>query len=79
MSNYSKADIIQLIDEEDVQFIRLQFTDMYGNLKNLAIPATRAISAMDNKCMVDLASIAGFDQSEEIPLYLRPDLDTFQD
>ncbi len=77
MGNYSKADIIQLVDEEDVSFIRLQFTDMYGNLKNVAIPATRVINAMENKCMVALASVAGFNQSEEIPLYLRPDLDTF--
>lgn len=60
MGNYSKADILQLVDEEDVQFIRLQFTDMYGNLKNVAIPATRILTAMENKCKVDFASIAGF-------------------
>ncbi|MDE6024170.1 MAG: glutamine synthetase family protein [Lachnospiraceae bacterium] len=77
MGNYSKADILQLVDDEDVQFIKLQFTDMYGNLKNVAIPATRIITAMDNKCMVDFATIAGFSQTEELPLYFRPDLDTF--
>jgi len=40
MGNYTKQDIIQLVEEKDVQFIRLQFTDVSGNLKNVAITAS---------------------------------------
>lgn len=77
MSKYTKSEILQLIDEEDVEFVRLQFTDLFGNMKNIAIPSSRLISALDNKCTIDLASVEGFDQGYEIPLYLKPDLDTF--
>ena len=41
MSNYSKADIIRMVEEEDVEFIRLQFTDMFGTLKNVAITSSQ--------------------------------------
>ena len=77
MENYSKAEIIQMVEEEDVQFIRLQFTDMFGVLKNVAIPSSRLFKAMENKCIIDLASLGGFAQGEESDLYLRPDLSTF--
>ena len=36
MNNYTKEDIIRLVEEEDVEFIRLQFTDLFGNLKNIS-------------------------------------------
>ena len=41
MGNYTKQDIIQLVEEKDVQFIRLQFTDVSGTLKNVAITASQ--------------------------------------
>ena len=41
MNNYTKEDIIRLVEEEDVEFIRLQFTDLFGNLKNAAVTAFR--------------------------------------
>ena len=50
MGNYTKQDIIQLVEEKDVQFIRLQFTDVSGNLKNVAITASQLERALDNKC-----------------------------
>lgn len=40
MRTYTKDDIIQIVEEEDVEFIRLQFTDMLGTLKNIAITAS---------------------------------------
>ena len=49
--NYSREDIIKLVEEEDVEFIRLQFTDISGNLKNLAITAGQLEKALDNDCM----------------------------
>ena len=37
MGNYTREEILQMAEEEDVEFIRLQFTDMFGTLKNIAI------------------------------------------
>lgn len=76
--NYEKADIIRLAEEEDVEFIRLQFTDMFGNLKNVAITASQLEKALDNKCMFDGSSIEGFVRIEESDMYLYPDLGTWQ-
>lgn len=77
MSKYTKKDIIRLVDEEDVEFIRLQFTDMFGTLKNVAITRTQLQKALDNQCMFDGSSIEGFVRIEESDMYLHPDLDTF--
>ena len=51
MSKYSKEDIIRLAEEEDVEFIRLQFTDIFGMLKNVAITSSQLQKALDNRCM----------------------------
>ena len=71
--NYSREDIIKLVEEEDVEFIRLQFTDIFGNLKNLAITAGQLEKALDNDCMFDGSSIEGFAGVEESDMYLHPD------
>lgn len=76
MSNYTKEDVMKLVEEEDVEFIRLQFTDMFGTLKNVAITSSQLQKALDNKCMFDCSAIEGFEQHEESDLYLYPDLDT---
>ena len=77
MSRYSKEDILRLVNEEDVEFVRLQFTDAFGVLKNVAITASQLGRALDNKIMFDGASIDGFVRIEESDMYLYPDLDTF--
>ncbi len=77
MSKYTKSDIIQMIDEYNVKFIRLQFTDIFGTLKNVAITTSQIEKALDNQCMFDGSSIEGFVRIEESDMYLRPDLDTF--
>ena len=46
--NYTREDIMNLVREEDVEFIRLQFTDMFGNLKNVAITSSQLEKALDN-------------------------------
>ncbi len=76
MSKYTKKDIIRLVEEEDVEFIRLQFTDLFGNLKNVAITSSQLEKALSNKCMFDGSSIDGFVRMEESDMYLYPDLDT---
>lgn len=77
MQKYSKEDILRLVQEEDVKFIRLQFTDIFGILKNVAITADQLEKALDNKCMFDGSSIEGFVRIEESDMYLRPDINTF--
>lgn len=76
--HYSKEDIMELAGDEDVEFIRLQFTDMFGSLKNVAITASQLEKALDNKCMFDGSSIEGFVRIEESDMYLYPDLSTLE-
>lgn len=78
MSKYTKQDIMRIVEEEDIEFIRLQFTDIFGTLKNVAITASRLEKALDNKCMFDGSSIEGFVRIDESDMYLYPDLDTFE-
>ena len=52
MGNYTREEILAMAEEEDVEFIRLQFTDMFGTLKNIAITARELPRALDNKCVV---------------------------
>lgn len=77
MARYQKEDIVRIVGEEDVRFIRLQFTDILGALKNVTITPSQLEKALDNKCMFDGSSIEGFVRIEESDMYLHPDLDTF--
>ena len=77
MSKYTKDDILRIVREQDVKFIRLQFTDIFGMLKNVAITVEQLEKALDNKCMFDGSSIEGFVRIEESDMYLRPDTNTF--
>ena len=78
MSRYTKDDIFRMVEEEDVEFIRLQFTDIFGILKNIAITSSQLEKALDNKCMFDGSSVEGFVRIEESDMYLYPDYDTFE-
>ena len=75
---YTKEDIIRMAEEEDVEFIRLQFTDIFGTFKNVAVTASQLERAMGNKCRFDGSGIEGFMRIEEPDMYLYPDLDTFE-
>jgi glutamine synthetase len=77
MTKYSKDDIVRLVKELDVKFIRLQFTDILGTLKNVTITVEQLEKALDNKCMFDGSSIEGFVRIEESDMYLAPDPNTF--
>lgn len=76
--NYSKEDIMRLAEEEDVEFIRLQFTDIFGNLKNVAVTVSQLEKALDNECMFDGYAIDGFARIEESDMYLYPDYSTME-
>jgi glutamine synthetase len=75
--SYSKEDIIRKVKEEDIEFIRLQFTDIFGQLKNVAITASQIEKAVNNQIMFDGSSIEGFVRIDESDQYLYPDLDSF--
>ncbi|WP_041074352.1 type I glutamate--ammonia ligase [Bacillus sp. OxB-1] len=77
MRNYTKDDIRRFVKEEHVNFIRLQFTDILGIIKNVEIPVSQLEKALDNKMMFDGSSIEGFVRIEESDMYLIPDLDTW--
>ena len=74
---YTREDIIRIVKEEDVKFIRLQLGDIFGVLKNVAITSDQLEKALDNKCMFDGSSVEGFVRIEESDMYLYPDYDTF--
>lgn len=78
MNNYTREDILRMVEEEDVGFIRLQFTDIFGTLKNVAITTSQLKKALDNRCMFDGSSIEGFARIEQSDMYLYPDLNTFE-
>lgn len=77
MAKYSREDIFRMVEEHKVRFIRLQFTDIFGALKNVTITVSQLNRALDNQCMFDGSSIEGFVRIEESDMYLRPDLDSF--
>lgn len=77
MVKFSREEISKLVQEENVTFIRLQFTDILGTIKNVEIPSSQLEKALSNKMMFDGSSIEGFVRIEESDMYLYPDLDTF--
>jgi glutamine synthetase len=74
---YTKEQILQIAQEEGVRYIRLQFTDLLGVIKNVEIPVSQLEKALDNKIMFDGSSIEGFVRIEESDMYLYPDLSTW--
>lgn len=77
MRHYTREDIIRMVEEEDVEFIRLQFTDMFGNFKNMAVTTSQLDKVLNNQCVFNGSAIDGFVSAQEPDMYLHPDLDTF--
>lgn len=75
--DYTKADIRRMAKEENVQFLRLMFTDLYGTIKNVEVPISQLDKLLDNKLMFDGSSIDGFVRIEESDMWLYPDLSTW--
>ncbi len=73
----TKSDILNLAKELNIKFIRLQFSDILGIVKNVAIPISQLPKALDNEIMFDGSSIEGYVRIEESDMNLRPDLNTF--
>lgn len=73
----TKEDILASIEEEGVQFLRLQFTDILGTVKNVSIPADQAEKAFGEGIYFDGSSIEGFVRIQESDMRLEPDPETF--
>ena len=78
MARYRREDILRIVEEEDVEFIRLQFTDIFGMMKNVAITSSQLTKALDNLCTFDGAAIEGLSGEARYDMCLHPDLDTFE-
>ncbi|MBQ5992641.1 MAG: glutamine synthetase, partial [Clostridia bacterium] len=77
MKHYTKEDIVRIVNEEDIEFIRLQFSDIFGQMKNVAVTRSQIDKVLNNRIMIDGSSIEGFTRIHESDQYLRPDLNTF--
>ncbi len=73
----TKKAILKIVEEENIHFFRLQFVDIFGFMKNVAIPRSQIKKALDGKMMFDGSSIDGFARIQESDMYLVPDYDTF--
>lgn len=76
--NYSAEDIKQIIKERNVRFIKLQFVDINGQVKNISIPASHIDKILANEIMLDGSSIKGFRSIETSDMFFYPDKNTFE-
>ena len=74
---HTKEEIIRLVEDEEIEFIRMQFVDIFGQLKNVAITASQIEKAVNNQIMFDGSSIEGFTRINESDQCLYPDLNSF--
>lgn len=73
----TKNEILAVAKEENVELVRLQFTDILGTTKNVTISVQQLPKALDNQIMFDGSSIQGFVRIQESDMFLWPDPDTF--
>lgn len=78
VKKYTNKEVLKLVEENDVKFVRLQFTDVFGILKNVAITSKQLGRVLEEGCMFDGSSIDGFVRIEESDMLLMPDTDTFE-
>ncbi|MFC7204853.1 type I glutamate--ammonia ligase [Haloferax namakaokahaiae] len=70
--------VVDKIEAENVDFLRLQFTDILGTVKNVSIPASQAEKAFTEGIYFDGSSIDGFVRIQESDMRLEPDASTFE-
>lgn len=76
--SFSKDDIKRLIKEYNIKFIKLQFVDLNGQVKNLGVPSEQIDKILNNEIMLDGSSIKGFRSIETSDMFFHPDLNSFQ-
>ncbi|HEV8363156.1 MAG TPA: type I glutamate--ammonia ligase [Gemmatimonadaceae bacterium] len=78
LAGATKGDILELVTQQNVKFLRLQFSDILGINKNVEVPRSQFDKALDGDIMFDGSSIEGFVRIEESDMLLKPDLTTFR-
>jgi len=78
LTGVTASDLLELAEAHQVRFLRLQFTDILGVIKNVELPASQFRKALNGDIMFDGSSIEGFVRVEESDMLLAPDLSTFQ-
>ncbi len=73
----TRDEILKIVEEQNINFFRMQFCDINGFMKNVAIPRSQLEKALDGQIMFDGSSIDGFARIQESDMYLKPDYDTF--
>src|SRR5579871_4300183 len=71
------ADPLELAEQQHVQFVDLQFTDMVGAVKNVTVPISELKAALDHGVWFDGSSVEGFARIAESDMFLKPDPATF--
>ncbi|MDO9535968.1 MAG: type I glutamate--ammonia ligase [Bacillota bacterium] len=74
---FTNEDVLRMAEEMNVKFIRMQFTDIFGILKNVSIPVSQLPKALEGEIQFDGSSIEGFVRIEESDMNLRPDPNSF--
>ena len=75
---FTREEIKKLIKEYDIKFIKLQFVDINGQVKNMSIPSEHIDKVLDNEIMLDGSSIKGFRSIETSDMFFHPDINSFQ-
>ncbi|NJP07814.1 MAG: glutamine synthetase [Chloroflexaceae bacterium] len=78
MNEEIRKTVLRQVEEQQIEFINLQFTDILGMVKNVTIPVEELIDALDHGVWFDGSAIEGFARIAESDMYLVPDLATFQ-
>ena len=73
----AEREVLEKIEAEDIDFLRLQFTDILGTVKNVSIPASQAEKAFEEGIYFDGSSIEGFVRIQESDMRLVPDPETY--
>ncbi len=77
IDQYSEEQVYNTVKEKGVETIRLQFTNIQGIVKNVAIPTSRLGKALKSCIAFDGSSIEGFARIQESDMILRLDISTF--
>ena len=77
MAKYTREEILEIVQDEDVEFIRLQFVDIYGIIKNMAVTACQLQRILNNEVTFDCGVIEGIESKNLSKLILEPDINTF--
>ncbi len=72
-----KKDVLKKVAEENVKYILLQFSDIYGMVKSITIPVNHLESSLEHGTWFDGSSIEGFARIAESDMYLMPDPETY--